>query len=99
MTSSRNGLSVFPANRGVLRHTLFPKVVPGSSDFQYSLRIVGFCDPRYTHPSGTGQNLSVFPANRGVLRHARVRHSLDATVTFSIPCESWGSATRRGRSR
>ena len=40
-------LSVFPANRGVLRHDMYED--PRGRyrvDFQYSLRIVGFCDKR-----------------------------------------------------
>ena len=38
------GLSVFPANRGVLRHFDTRTFLAEVEDFQYSLRIVGFCD-------------------------------------------------------
>ena len=64
-------LSVFPANRGVLRHIPVADLENAGGDFQYSLRIVGFCD--------------------------LWRGGLDGTVyaPFSIPCESWGSATTR----
>ena len=64
--------------------------------FQYSLRIVGFRDttmPAITAP--TANALSVFPANRGVPRHTDHRHFCGLIRPFSIPCESWGSATSR----
>ena len=37
--------------------------------------------------------LSVFPANRGVLRPAERLGETKISEAFSIPCESWGSAT------
>ena len=37
-------LSVFPANRGVLRRCCEGHGGPAEEHFQYSLRIVGFCD-------------------------------------------------------
>ena len=43
--------------------------------------------------STTGNWLSVFPANRGVPRRSRDAAARKALGTFSIPCESWGSAT------
>ncbi len=61
--------------------------------FQYSLRIVGFCD-NHMIPSPFRRNrLSVFPANRGVLRLESHLSILRHVYAFSIPCESWGSAT------
>ncbi len=87
-------------------------------NFQYSLRIVGFCDtPSAAQNNFSGNlsvfpanrgvlrlpkraskllcplTLSVFPANRGVLRHRIQMHLPDVSDSFSIPCESWGSAT------
>ena len=112
-------LSVFPANRGVLRRTTLTQPrLRISSRFQYSLRIVGFCDFALHHggvrslklsvfPANRGvlrrrtrstsspasYCLSVFPANRGVLRRPRDSDARAVRNTFSIPCESWGSAT------
>ena len=118
---SRDSLSVFPANRGVLR---LPEYLPISwvnFFFQYSLRIVGFCDITTriqsnrtislsvfpanrgvlrqapgTNGRGTRSRLSVFPANRGVLRQIYTKIQRPLPWTFSIPCESWGSATPLG---
>ena len=64
-------LSVFPANRGVLRLLNEAQVEEASEYFQYSLRIVGFCDEWELHVTFPSWNLSVFPANRGVLRQKR----------------------------
>ena len=62
-------------------------------NFQYSLRIVGFRDT-VASPSRTAlRNLSVFPANRGVPRPLTNLQVALEKKAFSIPCESWGSAT------
>ena len=62
-------LSVFPANRGVLRpRAQVSASMSGTSIFQYFLRIVGFCDSRKGVERQANTTLSVFPANRGVLR-------------------------------
>ena len=91
-----------PANQGDFQYSL--RIVGFCDDqealegrecygFQYSLRIVGFCDSdshRHVQPN---QKLSVFPANRGVLRLRGGCGGSFAPLAFSIPCESWGSAT------
>ena len=61
--------------------------------FQYSLRIVGFRDLNVGHVVHLVFQLSVFPANRGVPRHGDTRQDTPVATAFSIPCESWGSAT------
>ena len=66
-------------------------LVPGA--FQYSLRIVGFRDGFFAFPPPVNSRLSVFPANRGVPRPERPLPGRCVSSTFSIPCESWGSAT------
>ena len=70
---------------------------PGLSEpslFQYSLRIVGFRDWNYVFDPRATNRLSVFPANRGVPRRAHGFRYVLVMWSFSIPCESWGSATR-----
>ena len=57
---------------------------------------MGFCDVEDDRTVDDETVLSVFPANRGVLRHALKIAGYAEDVAFSIPCESWGSATRRG---
>ena len=66
-------LSVFPANRGVLRRQRLLSTALYLPPFQYSLRIVGFCDTSCDKGLQTVFGLSVFPANRGVLRRSRER--------------------------
>ena len=64
-----------------------------SKTFQYSLRIVGFRDNSADRCRFAEHSLSVFPANRGVPRRRRPNIPRISSQTFSIPCESWGSAT------
>ena len=64
-----------------------------TATFQYSLRIVGFCDGVWVGVCVGVDVLSVFPANRGVLRHGMRPKAGMPPSAFSIPCESWGSAT------
>ena len=66
---------------------------PFISSFQYSLRIVGFRDSKPTTRYRKASKLSVFPANRGVPRRSSDFNCSLSITTFSIPCESWGSAT------
>ena len=94
---TRPGLSVFPANRGVLRPAWRGLGRRRTTGFQYSLRIVGFCDRELQTTESTSKHLSVFPANRGVLRQALIlKIPARQDKAFSIPCESWGSATGCG---
>ena len=68
-------------------------VVVNGTIFQYSLRIVGFRDEAVEKAATSGSSLSVFPANRGVPRRLRDGGVHAKAAAFSIPCESWGSAT------
>ena len=91
----KESLSVFPANRGVPRQDLDVFCTNSKLTFQYSLRIVGFRDNGRITISHRFKKLSVFPANRGVPRLPDTILSHPEPRTFSIPCESWGSATIR----
>ena len=85
-------LSVFPANRGVLRRSrrrncrrrVHLSVFPANR---------GVLRQYASQHMKRSRILSVFPANRGVLRLIGVDHQSRDVVAFSIPCESWGSAT------
>ena len=90
---AQSSLSVFPANRGVPRLVLPRRMGGGEEIFQYSLRIVGFRDLPRSMRSIMRSILSVFPANRGVPRLPPQSLPPPQPNAFSIPCESWGSAT------
>ena len=92
---TRTRLSVFPANRGVLRRIVWYAMHVTVVSFQYSLRIVGFCDEkrvrdRVSPRDGFQYSLRIV----GFCDYSLVEdHAKFQAFPFSIPCESWGSAT------
>ena len=63
-------------------------------DFQYSLRIVGFCDVKArSRPFKHDDTFSIPCESWGSATGNMPRPAVVKTRTFSIPCESWGSAT------
>ena len=63
--------------------------------FQYSLRIVGFRDWTVARPCATSPRFQYSLRIVGFRDRNHVHFPLSIREPFSIPCESWGSATLR----
>ena len=87
-------LSVFPANRGVPRLYTVYYVENPDIFFQYSLRIVGFRDPADSR-STISPYLFQYSLRIVGFRDSGSILFRRIPPAFSIPCESWGSATWR----
>ncbi len=91
--SEKSTLSVFPANRGVLRLSMTSATAVISWSFSIPCESWGSATHFQFPHFDLNLGLSVFPANRGVLRLKMRPYTEDEVTPFSIPCESWGSAT------